>query len=282
VPVTGAEAPIKALRRAGLATLAAEGLFGALCVEITSVHAVRITSPWGADPYDAVVSCAIMVLPLVAFPTAVRLVAHRRSPSLPAAAARAVLAGCLTGLACMAVALVACSAALTGVPDAAPPLARALLTASVVAGVVAARLTLGARARWQPALARLGHLPAAARPDLADEIAALVASLLPGSLLAQGAAWLDRGLDVWRISPRRHPWAAVVTTAWGAGVLLAEWHAMREGPWAGLRPALVFAGTVAVTVGVALAVGVVWLGLLRPAASARPASRPSRPAALIP
>jgi hypothetical protein len=278
--VTRAEAPITALRRAGLATLAAEGLFGALCLETTSVHAVRITSPWGADPYDAVVSCAIMVLPLVALPTAVRLLAHRRSAVLPAAAARAVLAGCLTGLVCMAVALVACSAALTGVPDGALPPARALLTASVVAGVVAARLMLGARTQWQPALARLGHLPRAARPDLADEIAALVASLLPGSLLAQVAAWLDRGLDVWRISPRRHPWAAVVTTAWCAGVLLAEWHAMREGPWAGLRPALVFAGTVAVTVGVALAVGVVWLGLLRPASS-RPASRRPEPAALI-
>jgi hypothetical protein len=274
VPVIRAEAPIKALRRAGLATLIAEGLFGALCTATTQVQAVRITSPWGADPYDAVVSCVIIVLPLVALPTAVRLVAHRRAAHVPIAAARAVLAGCLTGLVCMAVALVACSAALTGVPDGPPPLAGAVLVASAGAGVLAARLTLGARAQWQPALARLERMPAAARPDLADEIATLVASMLPGSILARAAAWLDRGLDVWRISPRRHPWTAVVTMAWGAGVTLAEWHAMREGPWAGLRPALVFAGTVAVTVGFALAVGIVWLGLLRPPPSGRPTSGP--------
>jgi hypothetical protein len=279
--VTRAEAPIKALRGAGLATLSAEALFGALCVETTKVHAVRITSPWGADPYDAVVSCAIIVLPVVALPTAVRLLAHRGPAPLPLAAARAVLSGCLTGLVGMAVALVACSAALTGAPDGPPPLASVLLLGSAGAGVLAARLTLEARGQWQPALARLGRVPAAARPDLADEIATLVASLLPGSILARAAAWLDRGLDEWRISPRRHRWATVVTTAWGTGVLVAEWHAMREGPWAGLQPALVFAGTVAVAVGVALAAGVVWLGLLRPA-SHRPTHGPAEHAALSP
>jgi hypothetical protein len=278
VPVTGAEAPIKALRRAGLATLAAEGLFGALCLVTTSVHAVRITSPWGADPYDAVVSCAIIVLPLVALPTAVRLLAHRGAAPVAPAAARAVLAGCLAGLVCMAVALIACSAALSGAPEGQSPVAGVLLVASAAAGVVAARLTLAARAQWQPALARLRRVPAAARPDLADEIATLVASLLPGSLLARAAARLDRGLDVWRISPRRHPWTTVVTAAWGAGVLLAEWHAMREGPWAGLRPALVFAGAVAVTVGFALAIGVVWLGLLRPASRKSGHRRAEQPA----
>src|ERR671929_177442 len=83
----------------------------------------------------------------------------------------------------------------------------------------AARVRRGARAQGRPARAGLGRVRAAARPDLADEIATLVASLLPGSMLAQAAAWLDRGLDVWRISPRRHRWAAVVTAAWGAGVL---------------------------------------------------------------
>jgi hypothetical protein len=277
VPVTAAEAPIKALRRAGLATLAAEGLFGALCVGTTSVHAVRITSPWGADPYDAVVSCAIIVLPLVALPTAVRLLAHREGAVMPPAAARAVLAGSLTGLACMAVALVACSAALAGLEDGPPPLVGALLIAGAAAGGVAARLSLTARAQCQPALARLRRVPAAARPDLADEIATLVASLLPGSTLARAAAWLDRGLDAWRISPRRHPWAAVVTAAWGTGILLAEWHAMREGPWAGLRPALVFAGAFAVTVGFALAVGVAWLGLLRPTSHQPTHQRSERP-----
>lgn len=267
----GAEAPIRSLRTAGVATLAAEALFGALCVGTTTVHAVRITSPWGADPYDAVVSCAIIVLPLLAFPTAVRLLAHRGPAPVPTAAARAVLAGSLTGLLCLAVALLACTAALIQVPGTPPVLAGVLLAGCTGAAVVAAALTLRAREQWQPALARFGQVPAAARPDLADEIATLVASLLPGSVLARAAARLDRGLDEWEVSPRRHPWAAVVTAAWGAGVVLAEWHAVREGPWAGLQPALVFAGTVAVTVGCALAVGVVWLGLVRPAGGGPPA-----------
>lgn len=266
VAVTGGEAPLRALRRAGVAALAAEGLFAALCVATMRSHAVRITSPLGADPYDAVVSAVILVLPIVAVPTAVRLLAHRGAASVPPAVARAQLAGCLTGLGCMAAALVACTAALAGSDQGMTTVDLALLAACAVAAVVAAGLALGAHDQWRPALARLRHLPAAARPDLADEVATLVASLWPGSLLARVAAWLDRGLDVWRASPRRHPWAAVVAAAWAAGWVVAQWHALREGPWEGLLPALVFAGTVAILVGAGLGAGVRWLGLLRPAA----------------
>jgi hypothetical protein len=267
--VTGGEAPLRALRRAGVAALAAEGLFGALCIATTRVHAVRISSPLGNDPYDAVVSAVILVLPLVALPTAVRLLAHRGAASAPPAVARAVLAGCVTGLVCMAAALVACTAALAGDVDGVPGVGAALLAASAVAAVVATWLALRAYDVWQPALARLRHLPAAARPDLADEIATLAASLWPGSLLARTAAWLDRGLDVWRASPRRHPWTSVIATAWAAGWVVAQWHAVREGPWAGLAPAVVFASTVAVLVGAGLGAGVLWLGLLRPAGRAQ-------------
>jgi hypothetical protein len=262
--VTGGEA-LRALRRAGVAGLAAEGLFAALCVATTRVEAVRITSPLGTDPYDAVISAAVLVLPIVAVPTAVRLVAHRGSASVPPAVARAVLAGSGSGLICMAAALVACTAALAGTPGGAPAVGVALLAASAVGAVLAAVLALRAYERWRPALARLRSLPTAARPDLADEVATLAASLWPGSVVARTAAWLDRGLDVWRGSPRRHPWAAVVAAAWAAGWVVAQWHALREGPWEGVAPALVFAGTVAVLVGAGLAAGVLWLGLLRPA-----------------
>ena len=224
----------------------------------------------GANLDDAVVTCTILVMPLLAVLTAVRLLAHRGAP-VPAAAARAVLAGSLTGLGIMAAALLACADALAGRPGGLSPLSGALLVSTAGAGVLATALALRANEEWRPALARLNRVPAAARPDLADELATLVASLLPGSLLARAAAWLDRGLDVWRVSPRRHPWAAVVATAWATGLLVAQWHAVREGPWSGVRPALVFAGTVAVMIGCGLAAGVAWLGLLRPAA--RPGSR---------
>ena len=261
------EAPSRALRRAAAAALAAEALFGVLCVVTTQVHAVRITNPWRADPVDAVVSCAILLLPVVALPTLVRLLAHRGPVPVPGHAARAVLAGCLAGLACMTAALLACCAALVAAPDGAVPGAlAALLPASAVAGAVAAWLVVRARAAWAPALARLDLVPPTARPDLADELASLTAMMLPGSTLARSAAWLDRGLDAWRLSPRRHPWAAVVATAAVAGAGFAQWHAVREGPWAGVAPAAVFAGAIAVTVGAGLAAGVVWLGLLRPAA----------------
>jgi hypothetical protein len=262
--VTAGEA-LRALRRAGVAALAAEGLFAALCIATTRVQALHITSPLGGDLYDAVVSAAVLVLPIVAVPTAVRLVAHRRAASVPAAVARAVLAGSGTGLICMAAALVACTAALAGSPGGAPAVGVVLLVASAVAAALAAVLALRAYELWRPALARLRSLPAAARPDLADEVATLAASLWPGSVVARTAAWLDRGLDVWRASPRRHPWAAVVAGAWAAGWVVAQWHALREGPWEGVAPAIVFAGTVAVLVGAGLAAGVLWLGLLRPA-----------------
>src|SRR3954453_20494917 len=96
-------------------------------------HAVRITSPLGGDPVDAVVSAAVLVLPIVAVPTAVRLVAHRGTGSVPPAAARAVLAGCVTGLVCMATALVACTVALAGDPGGIPVVGGALLAASALA-----------------------------------------------------------------------------------------------------------------------------------------------------
>src|SRR4051812_3131501 len=229
-------------------------------------HAVRITSPLGSDPYDAVVSAAVLVLPIVAVPTAVRLVAHRGAASVPPAVARAVLAGCVTGVICIGVGLVACTAALVSATGGASRLAVTLLAASAVAAVVAGAVAGRAHERWRPALARVRHLPAAARPDLADEVATLAASLWPGSVLARTAAWLDRGLDMWRGSPRRHPWTAVVAIAWAAGCVVAQWHAVREGPWQGIAPAVVFAGTVAALVGAGLGAGVLWLGLLRPAA----------------
>jgi hypothetical protein len=255
--------PTRALRRAGVATLVAETLFAGLCLVTSQVRVVRLTNPWAAGPADAVVSSAILVLPVVALPTLVRLLAHRGPALTPPAAARAVLAGCLSGLACMAAALMACCGALLGAGD--PPLlAVVLLVASTVAAVVAAGLALEARDSWAPALARLERVPAAARPDLADEIATLTATLLPGSTLARLAAWLDKGLDAWRLSPRRHPWAAVVAAAAVAGAVLTQWHAVRQGPWASPGPAFVFAAAVAVTVGSGLAAGVAWLGLLRP------------------
>jgi hypothetical protein len=261
------DAPKRALYRAGVGALTAEALFGALCAVTTQVHAVRITDPWRADPYDAVVSSAILLLPVVALPTVIRLLAHRGPAPVPAATARAVLAGCLAGLACMAAALLACSGALAAAPEGTPAkVATVLLGASAAAGVVAAVFVLRARDVWRPALTRLERVPAAARPDLVDEIASLTASLLPGGLLACSAAWFDRGLDAWRFSPRRHPWTAVVALAVAAGVVLAQWHAVREGPWAGLTPAVTFAAAVAVTLGAGLAAGVAWLGLIRPAA----------------
>ena len=255
------------LRRAGALTLAAQTLFGLLCLVTTQVQVVRLTNPWAAGPVDAVVSSAVLVLPVISLPTLVRLLAHRGPGLMPTAAARAVLAGCLSGLACMAAALLACMVALLAGVDV-PRLAVALLVASVAAGVVAAGLVLRARELWAPALARLERVPAAARPDLADEVATLLASLMPGSLPARAAAWLDKGLDSWRLSPRRHPWAAVVTGAAAAGVVLAQWHTVREGPWAGTGHAVVFVAAVAVTVGAALAAGVVWLGLVRPTRAA--------------
>lgn len=268
--MTGGDAPSRALRRAGVAALTAEALFGVLCVVTTQVQAVRITNPWRAGPYDAVVSCAILLLPVVALPTLVRTVAHRGPAPVPAHAARAVLAGCMAGVACMSAALIACGAALTSVPAGTLPAAGvALLLTSAAAGLLAACLVLRARRLWSPALARLERVPATARPDLADEIATLVATLMPGSVPARVAAWLDRGLDAWRLSPRRHPWVAVVAVAAAAGITLAKWHAVREGPWAGVTPEVIFATAIAVTVGAGLAAGVAWLGLLRPAARLR-------------
>ena len=56
---------------------------------------------------------------------------------------------------------------------------------------IAACLVLRARRLWSPALARLERVPATARPDLADEIATLVATLMPGRPPARRPTALD-------------------------------------------------------------------------------------------
>jgi hypothetical protein len=77
---------------------------------------------------------------------------------------------------------------------------------------------------------------------------------------------VERFLDQSRLSPRRHRLMFGIGLALVAALAFDVWHAIREGPWAGLTPALVFGTLVAVGV-LAIYLGtVVPLRLLRPPA----------------
>jgi hypothetical protein len=248
----------------------AVALFGVLFVASTQVPTGRSASPWAQDPYDGALSFAALLLPFAVVPTVVRLLAHRGARPMTAHAARAVLAGCLLTLACVAGALLTALAAVAvgaGEPGRAPGWLLGLLAVTTIAAGAAAGSVAAAMRPWRGTW----HGSDPARPDLVDDLATAVSRLWPGSLPARRLAWLVTGLDTWRASPRRHPAGFVAVASLVGGLGLTAGHAATEGPWRGpVAPAL-FAALVAMVVATGLAAGITWLGLLRPVAQPPPA-----------
>jgi hypothetical protein len=135
-----------------------------------------------------------VALPVLLLPSLVRVLAHPRRAPMPAATARAAVAGTAAALCCLTGALLPAAARALGPVDAA---ALALLGAS--AGGTALSAVLLRRARTT------GPEPGTvvpARPDLMDDVSTLVARALPGSAPARAADRLNRRLDSWW-GPRR-------------------------------------------------------------------------------
>jgi hypothetical protein len=102
--------------------------------------------------------------------------------------------------------------------------------------------------------------------DIFDDLLRLAVStrICRRTTLPAGRA-ARRWLDGSRLSPRRHRVLACVLTAAAIGFALAGWHGLREGPWASVVGAAVFAGLGAGAALVALLVCVFYLDALRPA-----------------
>ncbi len=204
----------------------------------TQVSWVRAASPFGNDPWDAVVSCVAIFLPIVVGATWVRSLRHR-GPRLEAATARRIRTGVAISLVTISLNVATDALALLIVPLPAAADGRLALFIGLVAATGLVALLAGAllvrayRVRAeQPATA------ATTEPDLLDDLLGLAAEV-PG--VARLVGPLDRFLAISGASPRRHRFIFGVLAALLAGLAADIWHAVVEGPWGSPVGLIVFA-----------------------------------------
>ena len=244
-------------RAANLAALAVVA-FAALSLSTTQIRAIRSVVPWADDPYDAVVSFAMLLLPLVVLVTLVRSVRYRGVREIPGAARRRIHRGAwlavvavLAGVASDTIALA--SGGMPAAPVAATVAVVALLAVTAIVGITATVLLRDAAHSAGP-VAPTTTAPAATEPDAMDDTLALLldasallrnrarrASRVLDRAVAAGALFLERS----RLSPRRHPMVAALIVALCGGLAAAGWHALVEGPWASPVAAAIFGGLAA-------------------------------------
>ncbi len=260
--------PTRTTRDAANVAAAAVVCYALLWLVSTQDATIRAVSPFGDDPWDAFASYAAIFLPVVAGATWVRSLRHR-GRVLPSATASRIRWG--SGLAA-AIVLVAAGVDVQAVvangfgPGAGETagLLTILVLGSVIVASVALAMTIRAARAATPSTA-----PATAfEPDIVDDLLELVSEVgravgLRGPI--DGAASsLERFLDGSSLSPRRHRWLFGIVLAVLAAIAFDVWHAIREGPWASLTPALAFGALVAVGVLAVYLGTVIPLRLLRP------------------
>jgi hypothetical protein len=212
----------------------AAGLFLGLSWVTTQVEAIRVDVPFTEDPYDAVVSFAVIGIAVIGGTTIVRALGHRTRPMevsvLRRIAIGAVLASAMAsvGLVSDLVAVVAVGVQVGGADIAAVQVLIGLAVAAAIAATVVAWRARGA----------LVHPPGdpSLEPDILDELGALAGSV--GA--ARSASRLLRWADDSPFSPRRHRIAAGLVVGIAAGFGAVVWHAIREGAWASPPAAALF------------------------------------------
>ncbi len=272
--MTGADAtPARDLRLVTRTSAAAVGLFLLLSWTTTQVKSIRVALPFTEDPYDAVVSFAVVGIAVVGSATLVRAIGHMRRPHDPAVARRIAIGAAIATLA-VAVALTSDFVALVAVgmsvdisvgeTGVAVGLAVALGLLAMSAAATAVALVYLWRARSALLHAPTG-LDREPEPDIIDELGSIAGSL-GASRVADGlVGWVERS----PLSPRRHRVLAGILGSVAAGVAAVAWHALREGPWASPAAAAFFGLLMAVGVAVAYLLCLGPLRLLRPPSEPR-------------
>jgi hypothetical protein len=204
----------------------------------SEISAVRAQSPWSEDPPDLFMSLAVLIVGFVGLLTFIRVQRHARLPVMPAATADDALRGLVVALGGTATAEIAQVAAIAG---GAQRFAWGQITVWLGIGLVAAILTLiVAVVLTAIAAARTvawRREAAAEARDAFDDIIGWVVELgdspVPKRLgarhLRPAAAWLARGLDTWRFSPRRHRWTFAFAVAAAFGLVFSATHLIGEG-----------------------------------------------------
>ncbi len=262
----------RATRLAANGGLAAVILFGVVALLTTQDHEIRATLPSSDDPYDAVVSVAMILLPFLVAVTWIRSVRNRRADGIPAAARRRIHRGIGVCLGLVGAATTAQVVAIVrvGAPDA-PLAVLGLIALTGGATIVAAGLL--ARAVRTPTTAPGETVSPDPEPDTIDDLVALTVDVggelrraVPavGGLVASGGSVLDHLADA-SIGPRRHrlAWIALASVAIGVGG--AAWHGIAEGAWASLAAAALYGSMLSLVVALGLGILGPYLRVLRPA-----------------
>ncbi|MCI4066628.1 hypothetical protein MRQ36_30350 [Micromonospora sp. R77] len=269
----GEDHPPAMVRRVSWWCVGCAVLFTGFAVATTQVRALRAHSPWRDDPYDLVVSCTQLLVPVLAVALAIRLALPR-----PAAAPRDLqrggraLLGMVTATAAADWAAVGLGVHEEGWGGTGRLLIAALALVSLVTLTVAATMWWTTRRSGEPAQIRPDR-------DWVDDVVSGVGALVGrhGRTGRAGVEALDRVRRVLvdgRYGLRRHRLAAVVL----AGVVVSVGFTVAEALGDGLGPHPVEAAAMRLIIGTACLVTALiplnaYLGVLRPADPA-PARRP--------
>jgi hypothetical protein len=217
------------------ATFVAVICFGLLVGISTQVQNVRPQAPWEVDPYDAVASFAMMLVPIVAVLTWVRCVRWRHEVVYPSFALVAIIRGCVVSSLAIAATDAAYAVAVLhrGFPRPAPlrPELLGSLGLSVVTLVVASVMSMTA---WtSQRRAHRNEVAPSDEPDAVDDVAELLRTAPPQLAPLHGLCVRIADLLVaWAgssASPGRHPWLFVATVSCAAGVAAAASEFVHEG-----------------------------------------------------
>jgi len=259
------------------ATFVAVIYFGLLTGVSTQLQSVRPQAPWEVDPYDAVASFAMMIVPIVALLTWIRKARWRREATFPSFVLVEIGRGSTVVLSAIAATDVAYLVAVLrrGFPAYAPwrPELLGLLGLSVATLVAASVVSAIAWSSQRPSIGERKDFALEGRPDAVDDVADLLrdgpAGLGPvrrGCLRAADlvGAWAESSVA----SPRRHPWVFVAVVSSAAGVALAASEFVHEGLPPNVGVGILVVAVFGAIVGVAGVLGYALLGrylhLVRP------------------
>jgi hypothetical protein len=253
--VDGAD-PIRDVTQAGAVATVAFVLASWLTTQVETLGAAM---PFTEDPYDAVVSYALIGIGVVGGVTVLRATSQFHRP-YQASVARRIAIGAVITSAIGALALGSDVAAIVvvGVDTGQPGVALGLGLVAVAVVVTAVALGIAWRARHR--LADVADV-AEAEPDLLDALGSIAGAIGARTAASTFIRWSERS----PLSPRRHRILIGLLGAVIAALGAVAWHALREGPWASPAAAAIFGTLMAIGVGGAYLLCLEPLRILRPA-----------------
>ena len=218
---------------------AATALFVVTAWLTTQIESLRAVLPFTEDPFDAVVSFALVGIGVIGGLTLVRAAGQRRRPFDRAVARRIAIGATLAAItAALALGSDLVAVLLVGVDLAAPGVGPAL----ALLGIAIAAAAVAIAGAWRARRVLVGGaVTEETEPDILDAVESIVGAVGATGMADRFDRWVERSA----LSPRRHRVVVGLLGAVGAGAAAVIWHALREGPWTSPTAAATFAGLMA-------------------------------------